>query len=127
MQTMLRSDVPVTNEVYVFAVAGVLQPVTAAALYPAEGVISLLTSALVILLFPSPGWPDLLRSRDRSLFHPVERVRAGLPAKEGGYELLLVKLVRLERLTPLWAVWEGVFHPMFSRSSSPFSLRLPEC
>ena len=82
MQTMLRSDVPVTNEVCVFAVAGVLQPVTAAALYPAEGGISLLTSGLVILLSPSPGVPDRLRSRDRSLSHPVERVQAGLSATE---------------------------------------------
>ena len=82
MQMMLRSAVPVTNEVYVFAVAGVSQPVTAAALYLFEGVFSLLPSGLVILLSPSPGGPDRLRSRDRSLIHLVERMQAGLSATE---------------------------------------------
>jgi len=71
-QTMLQAFAPETNELNVFAVADVSQAATPAALYPAEGVISLPTPVLEILLSPSLVWLDRPLPLGRSLFHMVE-------------------------------------------------------
>ena len=73
---MFQAFAPETNELNVFVVADVLQAAKPATLDPAEGVISLPTTVLGILLSPSLSlslvWLDLPLPLGRSLFHMVE-------------------------------------------------------